>query len=91
MIAVCARIRVYERETKKFGIIVPLLPLWIILLCILVPIYPFVVIAAPFMGKVSYRRLMLYMFPLILSAACSLPGFSMCVGGRERTVQINIK
>ena len=91
MMAVCARIRINERGTKKFGLIVPLLPIWIILLCILVPLYPFIVLAALFMGKVSYRRLMVYVFPLVLSAACSLPGFSMCVGGRERTVEITIK
>jgi len=87
VIPVLMRLRV-GRNPDRYGILLPIFLIWILLFALMVILLPFVLIAALFTWKSGQGKLLLLVYPLLISLLIRLSGLHIEVGGRKQNVLI---
>ncbi len=87
MIPIFMRFRV-ARDPNKYGLLLPVFLVWILLFALMVILLPFVLITAPFTWKSGQGKLLLLIYPVLISMLFHLSGLHVEIGGREQNVLI---
>jgi hypothetical protein len=87
MIPVFMRLRV-GRNPDKYGVLLPIFLVWILLFALMIILLPFVLIAAFFTWRSGQGKLLLLTYPLLISLLFKLSGLHIEVGGSEQSVLI---
>ena len=87
MIPMFVRLRV-GRNPDKYGLLLPVFLVWILLFALMVIILPFVLIAALLTWRSGQGKLLLLTYPLLTSLLFKLSGLHIEVGSREQNVLI---
>jgi hypothetical protein len=85
------RIRVKEAEDKHFRLFIPLFLVWLLLLPLLLLAAPFILIAAVVTWKQGYGRMLLGIFPMLISVIGALSGLHIQVESPENQTFISIR
>ena len=87
MIPIFMRLRV-ARNPDKYGLLLPVFLVWILLFALMVLLLPLVLIAALFTWRSGQGKLLLLIYPLLLSLLIRLSGLHIEIGGRDQNVLI---
>jgi hypothetical protein len=87
MIPIFMRLRI-GRDPGKYGLLLPVFLVWILLFAVMVILAPFVLIAALFTWRSGQGKLLLLIYPLLFSILFNLSGLHIEVGGREQNLLI---
>ena len=87
MIPLFVRLRV-GRNPDKYGVLLPVFLVWILLFALMIALLPFVLIAALFTWRSGKGKLLLLTYPLLISLLFKLSGLHIEVGGRKENVLI---
>jgi hypothetical protein len=81
------RLRV-GRKPNKYGLLLPVFLVWILLFALMIILFPFVLIAALFTWKSGEGRLLLLLYPLLVSLLFRLSGLHIEIGSSRQNVLI---
>jgi hypothetical protein len=87
MIPMFMRLRV-GRNPDKYGLLLPVFLVWILLFALMIILSPFVLVAALFTWRSGQGKLLLLTYPLLISLLFKLSGLHIEVGGRKENVLI---
>jgi hypothetical protein len=87
MIPLFMRLRV-GRNPDKYGLLLPIFLVWILLFALMLVLLPFVLIAALLTWQSGKGKLLLLTYPLLISLLFKLSGLHIEVGGRKENVLI---
>lgn len=87
MIPLFMRLRV-GRNPDKYGVLLPIFLIWILLFALMIILLPFVLIAAIFTWRGGHGKLLLLTYPLLVSLLFKLSGLHIEVGGPKDNVLI---
>jgi hypothetical protein len=87
MIPIFMRLKI-SRNPDKYGLLLPVFLVWILLFALMVILLPFILIAALFTWRRGYGKLLLLTYPLLISLLFKLSGLHIEVGSSERNVLI---
>ncbi len=87
MIPIFMRLRV-GRNPDRYGLLLPVFLVWILLLALMAILFPFVLIAALLTWRSGQGKLLLLVYPLLISLLIRLSGLHIEIAGRERNLLI---
>ncbi len=87
MIPVFMRLKV-GRKPDKYGLLLPIFLVWILLFALMIILWPFVLIAALFTWRSGQGKLLLLTYPLLISLLFQLSGLHIEVRRSEQSVLI---
>jgi hypothetical protein len=87
MIPVLMRLKV-SRNPKKYGVLLPVFLVWILLFALMLVLWPFVLIAALFTWGSGQGKWLLLTYPMLLAVIFHLSGLHIEVEQREQNVLI---
>jgi hypothetical protein len=87
MIPIFMRLKV-NRKPDKYGLLLPVFLVWILLFALMIILLPFVLIAALFTWRSGQGKLFLLTYPLLISLLFKLSGLHIEVDSREQNVLI---
>ena len=87
MIPLFMRLRV-GRNPDKYGLLLPIFLVWILLFALMLILLPFVLLTALFTWRGGQGKLLLLTYPLLISLLFKLSGLHIEVGGPKENVLI---
>jgi hypothetical protein len=87
MIPLFMRLRL-GRNPDKYGVLLPVFLIWILLFALMIILLPFVLVAALLTWRSGQGRLLLLTYPLLISLLFRLSGLHIEVGSSEQNVLI---
>ena len=87
MIPIFMRLKV-GRRPDKYGVLLPVFLVWILLFALMIILLPFVLIVALFTWRGGQGKLLLLTYPLLISLLFKLSGLHIEVGGAKENVLI---
>jgi prepilin signal peptidase PulO-like enzyme (type II secretory pathway) len=87
MIPLFMRLRV-GRNPDKYGVLLPVFLVWILLFALMLVLFPFVLVAALFTWQSGKGKLLLLTYPLLISLLFKLSGLHIEVGRSKENVLI---
>ncbi len=87
MIPIFMRLKI-GRKPDKYGLLLPILLVWILLFALMIILAPFVLIAALFTWKSGQGKLLLLTYPLLISLLFQLSGLHIETRRSEQSVLI---
>jgi hypothetical protein len=87
MIPVFMRLRI-GLNPDRYGILLPIFLVWILLFTLMIVLLPFVLIAALFTWRNGQGKLLLMTYPLLVSLLFRLSGLHIEIGGPKENVLI---
>ena len=87
MIPMFMRLRV-SRNPGKYGLLLPVFLIWILLFALMVVLFPFVLVAALFTWRSGQGKWLLLTYPLLVSVLFHLSGLHIEVEQREQNILI---
>jgi len=87
MIPIFMRLRV-GRNPDKYGLLLPVFLVWVLLFALMIILLPFVLIAALFTWRSGQGKLLLLTYPLLVSVLFTLSGLHIEVVSRKENVLI---
>jgi hypothetical protein len=87
MIPIFMRLRI-GRKPDKYGLLLPIFLVWILLFALMVILLPFVLVAALFTWKSGQGKLLLLIYPILISLLFQLSGLHIEIGRSEQSVLI---
>lgn len=89
MVPLLLKLRVPRKRGDILTLYLPLFLLWLVLIPVMIIILPFILIAVIFTRNSEYRRLLLYIFPLLFELLGSLKGLKIDVQDKENKIYIS--
>ncbi len=87
MIPMLMRLRV-SRNPNKYGVLLPVFLVWILLFALMIVLFPFVLIAALFTWRSGQGKWLLLTYPLLVSALFHLSGLHIEVEHPDENILI---
>lgn len=87
MIPVLMRLRL-GRNPDRYGLVLPVFLVWILLFALMIILLPFVLIAALFTWRGGQGKLLLLSYPLLISVLFRLSGLHIEIGGPDENILI---
>ncbi|MDH4272305.1 MAG: hypothetical protein OEW18_10080 [Candidatus Aminicenantes bacterium] len=87
MIPIFMRLRI-GRNPDKYGLLLPVFLVWVLLFALMIILLPFVLIAALFTWRSGQGKLLLLTYPLLVSVLFTLSGLHIEVVSRKENVLI---
>lgn len=87
MIPLFMRLRI-GRDPDKYGVLLPIFLVWILLFALMLVLLPFVLLAALFTWRGGQGKLLLLTYPLLISLLFKLSGLHIEVSGPKENVLI---
>ena len=91
MIPMILKLRIKDKNQKRFGIWLPLFLIWLIILPLLAIPAPFVLLAALILWPSSYGRLVLYSYLAVFSIISNMSGLNLDIESKDSIVYIDIR
>ena len=85
------RIRVQEAEGRHVRLFIPLFLVWLLLFPLLLLAAPFILIAAAVTWRSGYGRILLGLYPLLISVIGTLSGLHIQVESPDNQTLISIR
>ena len=87
MIPMLMRLKL-SRNPNRYGLLLPVFLVWILLFALMIVLLPFVLIAALFTWRSGQGKLLLLTYPLLVSVLFTLSGLHIEVVSRKENVLI---
>ena len=87
MIPIFMRLKI-GRNPDKYGLLLPVFLVWILLFALMIILSPFVLLAALLTWRDGQGKFLLLTYPLLISLLFKLSGLHIEVGGRKENVLI---
>ncbi len=87
MIPIFMRLKI-GRNPDKYGLLLPIFLVWILLFALMIILLPFVLLAAILTWRGGQGKFLLLTYPLLISLLFKLSGLRIEVGGRKENVLI---
>ncbi len=87
MIPIFMRLKI-GRNPDKYGLLLPIFLVWILLFALMIILLPFVLLAALLTWRGGQGKFLLLIYPLLVSLLFKLSGLHIEVGGRKENVLI---
>ncbi len=87
MIPIFMRLKI-GRNPDKYGLLLPIFLVWILLFALMIILLPFVLLAALLTWRGGQGKFLLLIYPLLVSLLFKLSGLHIEVGGRKDNVLI---
>jgi hypothetical protein len=91
MIPLILKLRIKDKNQRRFGIWLPLFLIWLIVLPLLALLAPLVLLAALILWPSGKGRLVLYSYMAIFSLIFNLSGLKVDVQSKDSIVYINLR
>jgi hypothetical protein len=91
MIPLILKLRIKDKNQRRFGIWFPLFLLWLIVLPLLALLAPLALLAALILWPGGKGRLVLYSYMAIFSLICNLSGLKVDIQSKDSIVYINLR
>jgi hypothetical protein len=91
MIPLILKLRIKDKNQRRFGIWLPLFLIWLIVLPLLALLAPLVLLAALILWPGGKGRLVLYSYLAIFSLIFNLSGLKIDVQSKDSIVYINLR
>ena len=91
MIPFILKLRVKDKNQRRFSIWLPLFLIWLIVLPLLAIPAPLVLIAALILWPSGKGRLVLYSYAAIFSLICNMSGLKLDIQSKDSMVYINLR
>ncbi len=87
MIPIFMRLKI-GRKPDKYGLLLPIFLVWILLFTLMIILLPFVLVAALLTWRSGQGKLLLLIYPLLISLLFQLSGLHIEIGRSEQSVLI---
>jgi hypothetical protein len=87
MIPMLMRLKV-SRNPDKYGVLLPVFLVWILLFALMIVLFPFVLIAALLTWRRGQGKWLLMTYPLLISVLCHLSGLHIEVEQPDENILI---
>jgi hypothetical protein len=91
MIPLILKLRIKDKNQRRFGIWLPLFLLWLIVLPLLALPAPVVFLVALILWPGGKGRLILYSYMAIFNLICNLSGLKVDIQSKDSIVYINLR
>jgi len=91
MIPLILKLRIKDKNQKRFGIWLPLFLIWLIILPLLALPAPFVLLAALILWPGGKGRLVLYSYAAIFNLICNMSGLKVDIQSKDSIVYLDLR